>query len=92
MVGSGVARLLAEKVNEYARRSGYRLELAKILVRDRDRARPAGIDPDPFTTDPAEILEDEEIQIIVEVMGGIDPARGYFATGDWLWETRGYCQ
>ncbi|MBT9547214.1 MAG: homoserine dehydrogenase [Candidatus Sericytochromatia bacterium] len=76
-VGSGVARLLTEKVNEYARRSGYRLELSKILVRDRDRSRPAGIDPDLFTTDPAEILEDEEIQIIVEVMGGIDPAREY---------------
>ncbi|PIQ23624.1 homoserine dehydrogenase [bacterium (Candidatus Blackallbacteria) CG17_big_fil_post_rev_8_21_14_2_50_48_46] len=75
-VGSGVVKLLQEKSQEYARRCGAKLELSKILVRDLNRVR-EGVDPALLTEDPAEILEDEEIQIIVEVMGGVDPTREY---------------
>lgn len=76
-VGSGVVQLLQEKSQEYARRCGARLELVKILVRDLHRIRPEGIPAHLLTTNPAEILENEEIQIIVEVMGGVHPAKEY---------------
>jgi homoserine dehydrogenase len=76
-VGIGVVRLLTEKSTEYARRCGYKLELARVLVRDLNAPRHPSLDPALLTVDPADILEDEEIQIIVEVMGGIDPAKEY---------------
>lgn len=76
-VGSGVAQLLQQKSREYARRCGARLELRKILVRDLERSRPEGIPTSLLTTDPSEILEDEEIQILVEVMGGVEPTKDY---------------
>jgi homoserine dehydrogenase len=76
-VGRGVVQLLHDKAREYARKTGFQIEVAKILIRDPQRQRPAGIDPALFTTDANDILDDEEIQLIVEVMGGVEPAREY---------------
>jgi homoserine dehydrogenase len=64
--------LLADSA-ELSTRAGIKIELAKIAVRT---IKPhEGIDPALFTTDPFSIVNDPEIDLIVEVMGGIEPAR-----------------
>lgn len=73
VVGSEVARLLLADSAELSTRAGVTIELKRIAVRT---IKPyPGINPDLFTTDPFSIVNDPEIDLIVEVMGGIDPAR-----------------
>ena len=73
-VGSQVARLLREESDELAVRIGARLELAGIAVRRPSHPRP-GIDPALLTTDPMDLATRPDIDIVVEVVGGIEPAR-----------------
>ncbi|HEX4291021.1 MAG TPA: homoserine dehydrogenase [Trebonia sp.] len=73
-VGSQVARLLREEGDELAVRIGARLELAGIAVRRLAHPRP-GIDHALLTTDPMELATRPDIDIVIEVVGGIEPAR-----------------
>ena len=73
-VGSQVARLLGEEGDELAVRIGARLELAGIAVRRLSHPRP-GINPALLTTDPMELATRPDIDIVIEVVGGIEPAR-----------------
>jgi homoserine dehydrogenase len=77
VVGSEVARLLTEHADDLEARVGARLELAGIAVRrpDRDRTS-AGVDPDLFTTDAHALVTRDDVDLVVEVIGGIEPARG----------------
>jgi homoserine dehydrogenase len=75
-VGSEVARLLLEQGDDLANRVGSRVELAGIAVRRLNHARPAGIPTELFTADSTELATRQDIDIVVEVIGGIDPARG----------------
>jgi homoserine dehydrogenase len=72
-VGSGVVRLLREHGDQIAARLGARLELGPVAVRSLDRAR--AVDLDQVTTDPRAVVDDPAVDIVVEVMGGVDPAR-----------------
>ena len=74
VVGGQVARLLSEDQRELSTRSGARLVLSKIAVRDISIAR-EGIDAALFTLDAVSVVRDPEIDIVIEVMGGIEPAR-----------------
>jgi len=74
VVGSAVARLLDEQSTELAARVGAPLELAGIAVRRPNRH--PGIDPALLTTDAAALVARDDIDIVVEVIGGIEPARG----------------
>lgn len=76
-VGGGVLKLLQEKQHEFAQRTQVQIEVRKVLVRDPERVREEWIDRELLTTDPQEILDDPEIQLVVEVMGGVNPARDY---------------
>jgi homoserine dehydrogenase len=78
-VGQAVVKMLSEGGATIERASGHRLELGPVLVRDASRVRP-GVDPSLITTDPARVLEDPSVSIVVEVMGGLDPALGYLRT------------
>lgn len=71
-VGAAVARRLRDRAERYAAQLGRPLELVGVLVRDPDRPR-GGVDPALLTTD-AEALVDGA-QVVVEVLGGIEPAR-----------------
>jgi len=51
------------------------LQIAKVAVRDLQRPRPVELDPSLLTTDPQEVVDDPNVQVVVEVMGGIEPAR-----------------
>ena len=74
VVGSQVAALLEKNNAELSTRAGAKLILKKIAVRDIKAAR-EGINQSLFTTDAQSVIDDAEIDIIIEVRGGIDPAR-----------------
>lgn len=76
VVGSEVVRLLAESRIDFKSRSGANLVIKKIAVRNLSTQRP-GIDPALFTTDALSIVNDPEIDVIIELMGGIEPAHEY---------------
>ncbi len=67
-VGSGVARILVEKKDAYARQLGRPLVLAGALVQDVAKPR-EGVDPALLTTDAASLLDDPAVDIVVEVLG-----------------------
>src|ERR1700676_923580 len=73
-VGSQVARLLREEADELAVRTGARLEVAGIAVRRLSHPR-AGIDPALLTSDAMDLATRPDIDIVIEVVGGIEPAR-----------------
>jgi len=73
VVGSQVARLLRANSAELSTRAGANLVLKKIAVRTAG-AR-AGLDASLFTTSADEIISDPSIDIVIEVIGGIEPAR-----------------
>lgn len=77
VVGGGVARALMERAGAYEDRIGCPLTLRRVLVRDPKKTRPAGVPPDLVTTDPEILLQDPEVRIVVEVMGGEEPALSY---------------
>lgn len=72
-VGGGVYKLIKELETDIIHKTGARLVIDKILVRDRNRKR-AGVRPEILTDQWEEILADDGIEIIIEVMGGIEPA------------------
>ena len=74
VVGGQVAALLEKNNTELSTRAGAKLILKKIAVRDVKAAR-EGVNPALLTTDAQSVINDPEIDIVIEVMGGIDPAR-----------------
>ncbi|MFT3970303.1 MAG: homoserine dehydrogenase [Micropruina sp.] len=74
VVGSEVARLLLDSADEFQARSGRRLELVGIAVRNLAKSRP-GIDPALLTDDAAALVARPGIDLVIEVMGGVEPAR-----------------
>ncbi len=73
-VGTQVARLLQEQGAELSVRAGARLELAGIAVRRLSHPRP-GVDPALLTADAMDLATRPDVDIVVEVIGGIEPAR-----------------
>jgi len=73
-VGSEVARLLTEQAADLEARVGRRLDLVGIAVRRLNRERP-GIDPTLFTDDAAALVARDDVDLVIEVIGGIEPAR-----------------
>lgn len=76
-VGSGVWKILNTNAEEIKKRSGYTIEVAKVLVRNVNRKRNIDIPDEIITTNIDDILNDDSIKIVVELMGGIDPAKDY---------------
>lgn len=74
VVGSQVARLLTEDSGDFAARSGARLNLKRIAVRDISAKR-EHVKSELLTTDSNSVVDDPTIDIVIEVMGGIEPAR-----------------
>jgi homoserine dehydrogenase len=85
VVGSEVVRLLHAHRDDLAHRVGAPLELAGIAVRRPDRNRDLPADRSLFTTDAAGLVARDDVDVVVEVIGGIEPARslmlGAFARG-----------
>jgi len=77
VVGGGVAEALLGRANVISKKVGHPIRLKKVLVRDRHKPRTPSVPSDLITTNPEEILEDPEIQLVVEVIGGTQPAARY---------------
>lgn len=76
-VGSGVWKIFEENRDKIVENCGCQLEISKILVQNISKIRNQEIDSNIFTNNPMDIIEDPDIDIVVEVMGGIDPAKDY---------------
>jgi homoserine dehydrogenase len=74
-VGGGLVELVARNARLIEGRSGVRLEIVRALVRDLAKPRPIG--RDRLTQDAAQIVEASDVDLVVEVMGGLEPAREY---------------
>lgn len=76
-VGQGVCKILNTNRKEIMMKCGCEIEIAKVLVRDAGKARAVELPAGVITTDIRDILEDDGIRIVVELMGGAEPAREY---------------
>ncbi len=76
-VGKGVWNILNSNREAIMKRSGYDIEIAKILVRDINKKRTVDVPEELLTTNADEIFNDDSIKIVVEVIGGIEPAKDY---------------
>ena len=76
-VGASVSRMLAESGDEIERATGHRLRVVRALVRDPAKERSFPADNGVLTTDFAAIRDDPAVDVVAEVMGGLEPAGGY---------------
>ncbi len=76
-VGTGVFKMMRTQKPEMMHKIGAQLEIKKILVRNIEKASRKVDDVSVLTTNWNEIIEDPEIQIVIEVMGGLEPAGTY---------------
>lgn len=76
-VGKGVWNILQMNKDIIKRRAGYNIEIEKILVKDVNKKRDVKIPENLITTDIDDILEDTSIDIVVEVIGGVEPSFQY---------------
>ncbi|MFJ7148409.1 homoserine dehydrogenase [Streptomyces sp. NPDC100445] len=79
VVGSEVARIMTTHADDLAARIGAPLELAGVAVRRPSKVR-EGIDPALVTTDATALVKRGDIDVVVEVIGGIEPARTLITT------------
>jgi homoserine dehydrogenase len=75
IVGSGAARHLLRERDAVARAVGAPVEIRRVAVRNTAKKRDVDLDPSIYTHDPAEVVAASDVDIVVEVMGGIEPAR-----------------
>lgn len=76
-VGTGVVRIVEGHQEDLVMQTGSPLKIEKVLVKDRSKARNISVSEDKLTEDPWEIIYNEDIDVVVEVMGGIEPAKTY---------------
>lgn len=76
-VGGGVYKVLKNQEEEMEQKLGTGVELKKILVRNLEKAAEKVQEPEILTNSWKEILDDPEIQIVIELMGGMEPAKTY---------------
>ncbi len=77
VVGGGVVRVLTRNAHEINRRAGRDMEIVCIVARDLKKVRASEWPPEKLTTDADRVLKDPSIAVVVELMGGIEPARSY---------------
>ena len=75
VVGSQVYRLLTEQSADLKARAGAPLEIVGVAVRDLDGARAVPVAPGLLTTDGLELVTRPDVDIVIELIGGIEPAR-----------------
>ncbi len=74
-VGTSLLELIHEQREVISQRTGLVIDVAMVSVRDVSKSRTAPIDPTLFTDDPKQVVESADVDVVVEVMGGIDPSR-----------------
>lgn len=74
-VGSGVVKIIENHQDKLMHQVGCPIKVKKILVQDVEKERSVKVDPSLLTVNPADIMEDPEIEVVIEVMGGIEDTR-----------------
>ena len=74
-VGASTALVLKNNAGEIARRAGREIEIVHASRRSINKGLPAGIDDIELTADPFEIVDNPDIDIVIELIGGYEPAR-----------------
>ncbi len=74
-IGSGLYKLISRKNGFFERRYGVRFEIARVLVKNPKKKRFAGLNQKALTTQASRILNDPSIDVVIELVGGIQPAK-----------------
>jgi homoserine dehydrogenase len=74
-VGAATIRLLHDHADDIAMRAGCRVQVTRVAVREPGRDRDVPLPTDAFTTDAASIVDDPEIDVVCELIGGVEPAK-----------------
>jgi homoserine dehydrogenase len=74
-VGAALVGLVGEQGDAVAARTGLRLEVAAVAVRNLSKDRPVALPPGVVTRDASKVVADPEVDVVVELIGGIEPAR-----------------
>ncbi|WP_100011377.1 homoserine dehydrogenase [Lentibacillus sediminis] len=77
VVGSGVIKLIEDHQEKLVHQLGTSVHVKSVLVRNPEKARDVDLEKTFLTTNPWDVLNDPDIDVIVEVMGGIEEAREY---------------
>ena len=84
-VGAAVVRTLSENADDIELRAGCRLRVTRVAVSDPSRERDVPLDPSVILGDPSSVVTDPEVDIVCELIGGMEPARSLilqaFASG-----------
>ncbi len=76
-VGTGVVRIIEGHQDDLQRQVGAPIVIHKILVKNKAKERGISVDPAKLTEDPWEVVTDPDVDIVVEVMGGVEPTKEY---------------
>lgn len=76
-IGSGLYKLVSRKNSFFERRYGVRFEFSKILVKNPKKKRFPGLNSRLLTSNPNDIFKDSSIDVVIELMGGIQPAKKF---------------
>ena len=76
-IGTGTYKTLEMNRDEIESTLNSKVEIVKILERDTERDRGIAVPKEKFTSDPDEIFKDPEIDIVIELLGGIEPATSF---------------
>ncbi|HLQ96729.1 MAG TPA: homoserine dehydrogenase [Pseudogracilibacillus sp.] len=79
VVGSGVIQIIKDHQEELEHQLGRKVNVEKVLVRNMEKAREIDYDHSVLTTKAEDVIDNPNIDVIVEVMGGIDIARDYIS-------------
>ncbi len=77
VVGSGTLRTLRESAEAIRQQLGAELVVRRVCVRDASKPRDVALEPGVLTTDPSAVLDDPEIDIVAELIGGLEPAGSF---------------
>ena len=76
-VGGALIALIERNGDEIATRTGVRLEITRVAVRSLSKDRQVAVDPELLTTDGLEVVAGRDVDLVVELIGGIEPAREF---------------
>ncbi|KJD53317.1 homoserine dehydrogenase, partial [Bacillus amyloliquefaciens] len=76
-VGSGVVKIIQDHQDKLTHQVGCPVTIQKVLVKDKDKKRDVDLSKDVLTTEAYDVIQDPEVDVIIEVIGGIEETRRY---------------
>ena len=77
VVGSGVVHIINNHQEKLKHQLGVPVEVKRVLVRNLEKAREVDVNPALLTSNPDDVLNDPDINVVIEVMGGVDITKEY---------------